>query len=425
MKTKRNITIALLWIAGTPWVKAADESPELPKEKDLIAVLQSSDAELQAKAQACVQLAAVGQKDALPVLIPLLGDEKLGDYARYAMDRMDNPDVDKAYREALGKLEGRQRIGVVSSLGVRRDAKAVGAISKLVRDNDPNLATAALAALGQIATTDAIATLRRELAEGPESLWPAVANACLVAAEQQRAAGRRRPAIQLYQAVAKSHVPQRYKAAAEKGISDTRQQKSPAKAAAAASKISITTKPRKLFDGKTFAGWEGNLEWFRIQDGAIVGGSLEKAIPRNEFLCATKEFSNFELRLKVKLVENKGNGGIQLRSTRIPNHHEMVGYQADVGAEWWGKLYDESRRRKVLAGPEVEETAKYLKVGDWNDYRIRCEGPRIQLWLNGHQTVDYTEPDKSIPQTGLLGVQIHSGAASEVWYKDIVIEELP
>ena len=66
-----------------------------------------------------------------------------------------------------------------------------------------------------------------------------------------------------------------------------------------------------------------------------------------------------------------------------------------------------------------------FKVGEWNDYRIRCVGPRIQQWLNGFQTVDYTEEDKSIPATGLIGVQIHSGAPSEVWYKDIEIEELP
>lgn len=179
-----------------------------------------------------------------------------------------------------------------------------------------------------------------------------------------------------------------------------------------------------LFDGKSFAGWEGNLEWFRIQDGAIVGGSLEKAIPRNEFLTTKEEYSDFELRLQFKLIGETANAGIQIRSRRIPNHHEMIGYQADLGQNYWGALYDESRRKKVLVGPKVEDIPKFVKFGEWNEYKIRCEGKRIQLWINGFQTVDYTETDDAIEQTGLIGLQIHSGAASEAWYKDIVIQKL-
>ena len=103
----------------------------------------------------------------------------------------------------------------------------------------------------------------------------------------------------------------------------------------------------------------------------------------------------------------------------------MIGYQVDMGEQWWGKLYDESRRRKVLAGPADEkERVKLIKLDDWNDYVIRCEGRRIQIWLNGTQTVDFTEPDKSIEQTGLIGVQIHSGPPSEALYKEIRIKIL-
>ncbi len=180
----------------------------------------------------------------------------------------------------------------------------------------------------------------------------------------------------------------------------------------------------RLFDGKTFDGWEGNLEVFRIEGGAIVGGSLKQRVARNEFLCAKKEYGDFELRLKFKLLGKGVNAGVQIRSRRIPNHHEMIGYQPDLGDGWWGCLYDESRRRKILAGPPREERDKIVKEGDWNEYVIRCQGRRIQLFINGHQTVDYTEPDESIPQTGLIGVQIHGGPPSEAWYKDIVIKEL-
>lgn len=179
-----------------------------------------------------------------------------------------------------------------------------------------------------------------------------------------------------------------------------------------------------LFDGKTFQGWEGNLDWFRIEDGAIVGGSLEKKIPRNEFLTTKKEYDDFELQLEFKLIGKKANAGIQIRSRRIPNHHEMIGYQADLGQRYWGALYDESRRRKVLAGPSAELLEKVLKPNDWNHYRIRCEGKRIQLWINGEQTVDYTEQDDNIEQTGLIGLQIHSGPPSEAWYRKIVLKKL-
>ncbi len=186
----------------------------------------------------------------------------------------------------------------------------------------------------------------------------------------------------------------------------------------------VTT--NSLFDGRTFAGWEGNLDWFHVEDDAVVAGSLKKAAPRNEFLCTTKAYGDFELRLKVKLLGDlaQANAGIQIRSRRIPNHNEMIGYQADMGQQYWGCLYDESRRNKVLAQPAADVLKKALKPGDWNQYVIRCEGRRIQLWLNGVQTVDYTESDESIEQTGQIGLQIHGGPPSEAWYKDIEIVEI-
>ena len=116
----------------------------------------------------------------------------------------------------------------------------------------------------------------------------------------------------------------------------------PATAVAQAPRAST---PVPLFDGSTFIGWEGNLKLFRIQDGAIVGGTLEEKIVRNEFLCTTKTYRDFELRLKVRLLGgDKANAGIQFRTSRIPDHHEVSGYQADMGTGWWGALYDESRR---------------------------------------------------------------------------------
>ena len=185
--------------------------------------------------------------------------------------------------------------------------------------------------------------------------------------------------------------------------------------------------PVPLSDGKTFAGWEGDTaKTWRIVDGAFVGGSLTEKVPHNEFLSTVKSYRDFELRLKFKLTGTEGqiNGGVQIRSERIPNHFEMIGYQADMGQQYYGALYDESRRKKVLVAPDKELITKTVKLNDWNEYRIRCEGPRIQLWVNGVQTVDYTEAEAGIAQEGKIAVQIHGGGKAEAWYKDIVIEEL-
>ena len=186
-------------------------------------------------------------------------------------------------------------------------------------------------------------------------------------------------------------------------------------------KVVENKKATPLFDGKTFKGWEGNEKYFHIANGSIVAGTMKEKIPRNEFLCTEKEYEDFELRLKVKALGEGVNAGIQFRTKRIPNHHEVIGYQADVGGEWWGKLYDESRRKKILAG---EDNSKIVKKGDWNDYVIRCKGNHIQLFLNGKKTVDYKEKDEKIERKGVIAVQIHAGPPSEAWYKDITIREL-
>lgn len=186
--------------------------------------------------------------------------------------------------------------------------------------------------------------------------------------------------------------------------------------------------PLAIFDGETFEGWEGAIGTvWRIEDGALTAGSLEKRQEKNDFLATVKEYGDFELTLKWRLEGTEGfvNGGVQFRSQRIPDHHEVIGYQADLGAGYDGALYDESRRKKMLAQPSEELLKKAQRpLGEWNDYRIRAEGPRIQIWLNGIQTVDYTETDEGIDRKGMIAVQIHGGATALVQYKDLGIVEL-
>jgi hypothetical protein len=184
-----------------------------------------------------------------------------------------------------------------------------------------------------------------------------------------------------------------------------------------------------LFDGKTFKGWQGDtIHTWRIRQGALVGGSLTETVAHNEFLSTTKSYSNYVLKLKFKLTGKAGfiNGGVQFHSVRIPNPpYEMKGYQADLGEGYWASLYDESRRNKLLATADPAQIKRLLRPNEWNDYEIHCEGRRIRILLNGEPTVDYTEEEITIPQAGLIAFQVHGGGKTEVFYKDIMLEELP
>src|SRR5579871_3858265 len=139
-----------------------------------------------------------------------------------------------------------------------------------------------------------------------------------------------------------------------------------------------------IFDGKTLAGWQGDSKFWRVEEGQIVGGTAGVNQPHNDFLATEKSYSNFDLHLKIKLTGTVGfvNSGIQFRSVRVPNNFEMSGYQADAGEGYWGSLYDETRRDKMLMPPmDAAAMTKAFKEQDWNDYRVRAEGAHIETWL--------------------------------------------
>ena len=109
---------------------------------------------------------------------------------------------------------------------------------------------------------------------------------------------------------------------------------------------------------------------------------------------------------------------------RVKDSSEVSGYQADIGEKYWGCLYDESRRNKVLvqAPAEIE---KSLHKEDWNRYVIRAEGRRIILTVNGITTVDFREEDEAIAQKGIIALQVHAGAPLRVEFRNLRIRELP
>jgi hypothetical protein len=188
--------------------------------------------------------------------------------------------------------------------------------------------------------------------------------------------------------------------------------------------------PKSLFDGKTLAGWEcaPNPSLAKVEDGCLTLGNETDMVKRNDFLATTRDYTNFIIRFKIKLTGKEGfvNSGFQIRSQRVPNSGEMKGYQCDFGEpNWYGAIYDEERRNKVLSPSDMASLGPVLHRQDWNEYVIHAEGRRIRTWINGVQGTDYTEPDPTIPDFGKLGIQIHGGGKSKVQVKDIVIEELP
>ena len=178
---------------------------------------------------------------------------------------------------------------------------------------------------------------------------------------------------------------------------------------------------RSLFNGKDLTGWEGDTTLWKVADGAILGDS--PGIKHNQFLCTKENYGDFELKLEFRMKDGVGNSGVQFRTKKVPDSTEVSGYQADIGEKYWGCLYDESRRNKILVQPPATFEST-LKKGDWNEYTIRAEGDHVVLKMNGVTTVDYREPDVDIARSGIVALQVHSGGPMKVEFRNIRIKPL-
>jgi len=211
----------LLTFAASPFAKAAQ-----PTTKDQVAKLTAvlkSDAPQKEKAEACRELARIGTKDAVAPLAALLSDEKLSHMARYGLETIPDPSVDKALREAAGKLQGRMLVGVVGSLGVRRDTKAVKVLTKLLHDSDNDVAQAAARALGSIGTPPAAKALLDALPGVSPANQLAFCEGLLRCAEAAAAKGNRKEAMGIYDRLREVKAPHQVRAAALRGAILTRQ----------------------------------------------------------------------------------------------------------------------------------------------------------------------------------------------------------
>jgi len=201
-----------------------------------------------------------------------------------------------------------------------------------------------------------------------------------------------------------------------------------------------------IFDGTSLAGWEGRPEFWRVEDGAIVGETTaEKPTKGNTFLIWRDGLvDDFELRVRFRLQAPKGNSGIQYRSK---DYGDFVvgGYQADFegGPTYSGIVYEE-RGRGILAqrGQRVKIAAdgtktagepigpsadlqKAIKPGEWNEYRIVAKGPLLQHFINDQLMSELVDEQTGKRATqGVLALQLHAGPPMKVEFKDIGLKRL-
>ncbi|UCD52211.1 MAG: HEAT repeat domain-containing protein [Phycisphaerales bacterium] len=222
LKSKIAVVLFLvLLLAGA--VPSWGQTVAAPEDEGkLIAVLKSNDASRKDKVDACRQLAVVGTAKAIPTLAALLGDEQLSHNARYALEPIPDPAVDEAFRAALGKLKGLPLVGVIGSVGVRRDAQAVPQLAKLLTDSDPLVARAAARALGSIGNAAAVAALEGQLGSASAITKLHVCEGLFRGAEALAAAGKRAEAMAIYDRLRGIEAPHQVRAGALRGAILTR-----------------------------------------------------------------------------------------------------------------------------------------------------------------------------------------------------------
>ncbi|MCC6489929.1 MAG: DUF1080 domain-containing protein [Candidatus Hydrogenedentes bacterium] len=176
-----------------------------------------------------------------------------------------------------------------------------------------------------------------------------------------------------------------------------------------------------IFNGTDLAGWQGNAPYWRVEDGAIVGGS-EADIPKNEFIWSGVEVRDFYLVLDVQMVPNNANAGIQFRSKKVDESGQAGGYQADMGQGYWGRLYHE-HGRGMLDSTDTAEPA--VKPGEWNRYEILAVGPAMWISINGVLGTACLDLNPAAERSGNLALQIHSGAPQTVRYRILKLVHNP
>jgi len=203
----RLLTLGVILLAlGIPLADAQQPRDSATEEQRLLAVLQS-DAPAAKKAISCKELAIYGSSKAVPELAKLLPDPQLSSWARIALEVIPGEQSNAALRTAAESMQGRLLVGVINTIGVRRDAQAVPILISRLKDADVEVASAAAVALGRIADDDATKALQAALRTVSEQLKSPVAEACVLCAEARLLSGRQQEAAEIYDQVRNADVP--------------------------------------------------------------------------------------------------------------------------------------------------------------------------------------------------------------------------
>ena len=194
-----------------------NEAARAALEKRLVAYLGSSYSAV-TRSFVCRQLVLIGSAASVPAVTPLVLDEELSVHARNVLERIPEPESDRALRDALGQTKGRTRIGVINSVAVRRDAASTPTLIRILGE-DPDSATAAAKALGEIGTSEAAKALAAAREKGPAPVQQAVVDGTLICAERLVAAGQRSQAITLLEPLTEASQPEHVRVAAKRMLS--------------------------------------------------------------------------------------------------------------------------------------------------------------------------------------------------------------
>jgi len=201
-------------------IQAGQGSPATRKElESRLAAVLNSNAPRAAKDFVCRKLALVGTSQSVPAFAGLLANEELSHMARYALERIPGPEAGKALRDAIPRTQGKSKIGVIYSVGLRRDSAAAARLATLLKAEAPDVAAAAARALGQIGNSAAAKALGGYRQSAPKEFQRAAADACLRCAERLAASGKRDEAVAMLRPLAMKEQPASVRRAAERALS--------------------------------------------------------------------------------------------------------------------------------------------------------------------------------------------------------------
>ncbi|NLH17333.1 MAG: HEAT repeat domain-containing protein, partial [Phycisphaerae bacterium] len=192
-------------------------APASPEEvQKQIAVLKSNAGHFE-KAQACRNLGVIGTPDAIEPLAALLADEKLSHMARMGLEPMPYPQVDEVFRKSLGTLKGLPLVGVIGSVGVRKDAKAVDALAKFLTDSDPQVVQIAAKSLGRIGNAEAAKALQGAVHSATGDNQLAMIEGMFRCAESMAGSGNKDVALGIYDHLAEMPTAHQVRSGAIRG----------------------------------------------------------------------------------------------------------------------------------------------------------------------------------------------------------------